>query len=85
MTVITNLFTAIPVVGESITQWIWGGYSVGDPTLNRLFSLHYLFPFVIAALVGLHIWALHVVGSNNPTGVEVKTEEDMLSTSSRIM
>lgn len=76
VTVITNLFTAIPFVGESITQWIWGGYSVGDPTLNRLFSLHYLFPFIIAALVGLHIWALHVVGSNNPTGVEVKTEKD---------
>lgn len=79
VTVITNLFTAIPIVGESITQWIWGGYSVGDPTLNRLFSLHYLFPFVIAALVGLHIWALHVVGSNNPTGVEVKTEKDTVS------
>jgi len=76
VTVITNLFTAIPVVGESITQWIWGGYSVGDPTLNRLLSLHYLFPFIIAALVGLHIWALHVVGSNNPTGVEAKTPKD---------
>ena len=79
VTVITNLFTAIPFVGETITQWIWGGYSVGDPTLNRLFSLHYLFPFIIAALVGLHIWALHVVGSNNPTGVDVKTEKDTLS------
>lgn len=79
VTVITNLFTAIPLVGESITQWIWGGYSVGDPTLNRLFSLHYLFPFVIAAVVALHIWALHVVGSNNPTGVEVKTKNDTVS------
>lgn len=79
VTVITNLFTAIPFVGETITQWIWGGYSVGDPTLNRLFSLHYLFPFIIAALVGLHIWALHVVGSNNPTGVDVKTEKDTVS------
>lgn len=79
VTVITNLFTAIPVVGTAITQWIWGGYSVGDPTLNRLFSLHYLFPFIIAALVGLHIWALHVVGSNNPTGVEAKTPKDSVS------
>lgn len=79
VTVITNLFTAIPVVGESITQWIWGGYSVGDPTLNRLFSLHYLFPFIIAAVVGLHIWALHVVGSNNPTGVEVKSKKDSVN------
>lgn len=79
VTVITNLFTAIPFVGETITQWIWGGYSVGDPTLNRLFSLHYLFPFIIAALVGLHIWALHVVGSNNPTGLDVKTEKDTVS------
>ena len=78
VTVITNLFTAIPVVGESITQWIWGGYSVGNPTLNRLFSLHYLFPFIIAALVGLHIWALHVVGSNNPTGVEMKKKHEGL-------
>jgi len=78
VTVITNLFTAIPIVGEGITQWIWGGYSVGDPTLNRLFSLHYLFPFIIAALVGLHIWALHVVGSNNPTGVEVKSKTDTI-------
>ncbi len=79
VTVITNLFTAIPVVGESITQWIWGGYSVGDPTLNRLLSLHYLFPFIIAAVVGLHIWALHVVGSNNPTGVEVKSTKDTVN------
>ena len=79
VTVITNLFTAIPIVGESITQWIWGGYSVGDPTLNRLLSLHYLFPFVIAAVVGLHIWALHIPGNNNPTGLDVKTPKDALS------
>ena len=71
-TVITNLFTAIPVVGESVTQWLWGGYAVGQPTLNRFLSLHYLVPFIIAAFVGLHIWALHVVGNNNPLGVEMK-------------
>ncbi len=76
VTVITNLFSSldqiIPGLGTTIVQWIWGGFSVGDPTLNRLFSLHYLFPFLIAACVGLHIWALHVPGNNNPTGVSVK-------------
>jgi len=71
-TVITNLFSAIPLVGESITTWLWGGYSVDNPTLNRFFSLHYLLPFMIAAVVALHVWALHVAGQNNPTGVEVK-------------
>ncbi len=77
-TVITNLFSAIPLVGESITQWLWGGYSVSQPTLNRFFSLHYLVPIIIAAFVGLHIWALHVVGSNNPEGLDVKQESDTL-------
>ena len=61
-TVITNLFSAIPLVGDAITTWLWGGYSVDNPTLNRFFSLHYLLPFMIAAVVGLHVWALHVVG-----------------------
>ena len=65
-TVITNLFSAIPVVGDPIVTWLWGGYSVGNPTLNRFFSLHYLLPFVIVGVVVLHIWALHVVGQNNP-------------------
>ena len=68
--VITNLFGAFPIVGEAITTWLWGGFAVGGPTLNRFFSLHYLLPFVIVGVVGLHIWALHVVGQNNPTGVE---------------
>ncbi len=76
VTVITNLFSSldsiIPGLGTAIVQWVWGGFAVGDPTLNRLFSLHYLFPFLIAAAVGLHIWALHVPGNNNPTGVPVK-------------
>jgi ubiquinol-cytochrome c reductase cytochrome b/c1 subunit len=75
-TVITNLFSAIPYVGESIVTLLWGGYSVGNPTLNRFFSLHYLLPFVIAGVVVLHVWALHVAGQNNPAGVEPKTEKD---------
>ncbi|MGC2082647.1 MAG: cytochrome c1 [Bradyrhizobium sp.] len=75
-TVITNLFSAIPYVGDSIVTLLWGGYSVGNPTLNRFFSLHYLLPFVIAGVVVLHIWALHVAGQNNPAGVEPKTEKD---------
>ncbi len=71
-TVITNLFSAIPVVGQSITLWLLGSYSVDNPTLNRFFALHYLLPFIIVAIVVLHVWALHVTGQNNPAGVEVK-------------
>ncbi len=74
-TVITNLFSAIPVVGNSITAWLLGGYSVDNPTLNRFFALHYLLPFILCAIVALHVWALHVTGQNNPTGVEVKDVE----------
>jgi len=74
-TVITNLTSAIPFVGNSIAHWLWGGFAVGGPTLNRFFSLHYLLPFIIAAFVGLHVWALHVAGQNNPDGVEVKDVE----------
>jgi ubiquinol-cytochrome c reductase cytochrome b subunit len=77
-TVITNLFSAIPFVGESIVVWLWGGFSVDNPTLNRFFALHYLLPFVILGVVILHVWALHVSGSNNPTGIEPKTEKDTL-------
>ena len=71
-TVITNLFSAIPLIGESVTHWLWGGYSVDNPTLTRFFSLHYLFPFLILGLVILHIWALHVPGNNNPIGIDIK-------------
>ena len=71
-TVITNLFSAIPLVGESIVTWLWGGYSVDNPTLTRFFSLHYLIPFLILGLVILHIWALHVPGNNNPIGIDLK-------------
>jgi ubiquinol-cytochrome c reductase cytochrome b/c1 subunit len=74
--VITNLFSAVPFFGDSIVTWLWGGFSVDNPTLNRFFSLHYLLPFVLAALVGLHIWALHVPGNNNPVGVDVKSSQD---------
>ena len=75
-TVITNLFSAIPLVGNSVTTWLWGGFSVDNATLNRFFSLHYLLPFMIAGVVILHIWALHVPGNGNPTGVAVKSKED---------
>ncbi|MFO7854196.1 MAG: cytochrome b/b6 [Paracoccaceae bacterium] len=71
-TVITNLFSAIPLVGDTIVTWLWGGYSVDNPTLTRFFSLHYLLPFVITGLVIVHIWAFHSTGNNNPTGVEVR-------------
>jgi len=77
-TVITNLFSAIPLVGNAITTWLWGGFTVGDPTLNRFFSLHYLLPFMIAGVVVLHIWALHMTGQTNPTGVEVKSKQDVV-------
>ena len=69
-TVITNLFSAVPVIGESIVTFLWGGFSVDNPTLNRFFSLHYLLPFLIVGVVALHIWALHIPGSNNPLGIE---------------
>jgi ubiquinol-cytochrome c reductase cytochrome b subunit len=75
-TVITNLFSAFPIVGKPIVTFLWGGFSVDNPTLNRFFSLHYLLPFVIVGLVFLHVAALHVVGSNNPLGIDVKSPQD---------
>ena len=77
-TVITNLFSAIPVVGNWIVTLLWGGFSVANPTLNRFFSLHYLLPFVITGVVFLHVVALHITGSNNPLGIDVKSEQDTL-------
>jgi quinol-cytochrome oxidoreductase complex cytochrome b subunit len=62
--------------GESIQTWLLGGYAPGGPTLNRFLSLHYLLPFVIMGVVILHIWALHIPGSGNPTGVDVKSPQD---------
>src|SRR6202000_3365122 len=76
---ITNLFSAIPYVGDTIVTLLWGGYSVGNPTLKRFFSLHYLLPFVIAGVVVLHVWALHAAGQGNPAGVEPKTEKDTVA------
>ena len=79
-TVITNLFSSldqiIPGLGTVIVTWLWGGFSVGNATLNRFFSLHYLLPFVIFGIVILHVWALHVVGQNNPTGLDIKQPSD---------
>jgi ubiquinol-cytochrome c reductase cytochrome b subunit len=77
-TVITNLFSAIPLVGNSIVTWLWGGFSVDNATLNRFFSLHYLMPFVLTGVIFLHIVALHITGSNNPLGIDVKSEQDTL-------
>jgi ubiquinol-cytochrome c reductase cytochrome b/c1 subunit len=78
-TVITNLFSAIPLVGESIVQWLWGGFSVDNPTLNRFFVLHFLMPFLIVGIVLLHLVALSTTGSNNPTGVPMKSKKDSIS------
>jgi quinol-cytochrome oxidoreductase complex cytochrome b subunit len=75
-TVITNLFSAIPVVGDSITTWLWGGFAIDNPTLNRFYALHYLLPFIIVAVVALHVIALHVHGSNNPLGIDPKGPQD---------
>ena len=75
-TVITNFFSAFPGIGEALVTFLWGGYSVGNPTLNRFFSLHYLLPFVIAGVVVLHVWALHEAGQNNPAGVDPKEKGD---------
>jgi len=75
-TVITNLFSAFPVVGDSIVTWLWGGFAVDNPTLNRFFALHYLLPFIIVAVVALHVVALHVHGSNNPLGIDPKGPQD---------
>lgn len=72
--VITNLLGAL--LGQDFTQWLWGGYSVDNPTLQRFFSLHYLLPFVILGVSVLHIWALHHVGNNNPTGIDPKGPQD---------
>jgi ubiquinol-cytochrome c reductase cytochrome b subunit len=77
-TVITNLFSAFPIVGEHIVTWLWGGFSVGNATLNRFFSLHYLLPFVIVGVVFLHIVALHITGSNNPLGIDPKGPQDTI-------
>jgi len=75
-TVITNLFSAFPIVGDPIVTWLWGGFSVDNPTLNRFFALHFLLPFVILGVVILHTAALHICGSNNPLGIDPKGPQD---------
>ena len=77
-TVITNLFSAIPLVGNDIVTWLWGGFAVGNPTLNRFYSLHYLLPFVIVGVVVVHVLALHQHGSNNPLGIDRKGPQDSI-------
>ncbi len=77
-TVITNLFSAIPIIGDSIVTFLWGGFSVDNPTLNRFFSLHYLMPFVIVGIVVLHIVALHQHGSGNPMGIDTNSSQDTI-------
>ena len=82
ITVITTLFSSldavVPGIGTRLVEWIWGGFAVGGPTLTRLYSLHYLFPFLIAGVVVLHIWALHIPGNNNPTGIDVKSPRETI-------
>ena len=77
-TVITNLFSAVPLIGNSIVTWLWGGFTVGNPTLNRFFAFHYLLPFVLIGLVFVHLWALHVHKSNNPVGIDIKGPQDTI-------
>ncbi len=77
-TVITNIFSAVPVVGTIIVEWLWGGFSIDNALLNRFFALHYLFPFLIVAVVILHIVALHTHGSNNPLGIDKKGPQDSI-------
>ena len=77
-TVITSLFSAIPLIGQGIVTFLWGGFTVGDPTLHRFYALHYLLPFIILAVVLLHLIALHRFGSNNPLGIDVKGPQDSI-------
>jgi len=77
-TVITNLVSAIPWIGETLVTWLWGGFSVDNPTLNRFYSLHYLLPFLLCGVVFLHLWALHHRKSNNPLGIDIKSSKDTI-------
>lgn len=74
-TVITNFLSAIPYIGTDIVQWVWGGFSVNNATLNRFFSLHYLFPFILAGLILVHLVLLHSTGSNSPIGLNTNTDK----------
>jgi ubiquinol-cytochrome c reductase cytochrome b subunit len=74
-TVITNLLSAIPFVGKTIVEWVWGGFAVSNPTLTRFFALHYLLPFIVCVLVGLHLFYLHMYGRSNPLGISSNTNK----------
>nr|YP_009370780.1 cytochrome b [Trachypithecus poliocephalus]ARO46492.1 cytochrome b [Trachypithecus poliocephalus]AXY95289.1 cytochrome b [Trachypithecus francoisi]QPZ50441.1 cytochrome b [Trachypithecus poliocephalus] len=74
-TVITNLLSAIPYIGTSLVQWVWGGYSIDNPTLTRFFTLHFILPFIIATLTTLHLLFLHETGSNNPCGIPSNSDK----------
>ena len=76
--VITNMFSAFPIIGEPLVRWIWGDFVVGNATLNRFFVLHFLLPFILIGIVAVHIIALHIHGSGNPSGVEVKSKKDTI-------
>ena len=78
VTIITNLFSAIPLIGDAVVTWLWGGFSVDNALLNRFYSLHYLLPFVIVAVVMLHLVALHTHGSGNPLGIDTKGTQDSI-------
>jgi quinol-cytochrome oxidoreductase complex cytochrome b subunit len=77
-TVITNLISAVPWIGETLVQWLWGGFSIDNPTLGRFYSLHYLLPFLICGVAFIHLWALHHRKSNNPLGIDVKSPRDTI-------
>ncbi len=77
-TVITQLFSAVPLIGNYIVTWIWGGYFITDPTINRFYAWHYLLPFILFALVFVHLWALHVHKSSNPLGIDIKAPQDLM-------
>jgi ubiquinol-cytochrome c reductase cytochrome b subunit len=77
-TVITNLFSAVPWVGDAIVTWLWGGYSVDNPTLARFYAFHYLIPFLIVGVVWVHLWSLHKVKSGNPLGIDIKGPQDTI-------
>lgn len=74
-TVITNLFSAIPYFGPEIVNWIWGGFAVDNATLTRFFAFHFLIPFLVAALVIIHLLFLHQTGSNNPLGLRLNADK----------
>jgi len=73
-TVITNIFSAIPYIGTNLVQWLWGGFAVSSPTLNRFFSIHFILPFIILLLITIHLMILHKSGSNNPLGISSNSD-----------